>query len=259
MRLAVIGDVHANAMALEAALRTTGRSGYDLRVLMGDLLTYGVEVTRTLDLVSEALKRPDTILILGNHDEIYLRLIEGSGDLMPPSAGWVAALIDWTLPLVPARDWVALPFRASFTAAGIYFSHANPFGPGDWNYLAQAETNLAAAEALRKMGMFCGVFGHTHRARRFAAAADSGGDYQPFDFHKRLLAPNRTHVLNTGSVGQPRSDHPREVILWLDAGPTGVVHRFEPLICDWAAHRQNLLDSSLPEALKRRCLSFHRS
>ena len=256
MRLAVIGDIHANAVALEAALGATRRGGYDLRVLMGDLLTYGVEVTRTLDLVSDALKRPDTVLILGNHDDIYLRLIRGRGDPLPPTADWVAEMIDWTLPLVPARDWTALPFRASFAAAGIHFSHANPFGPGDWTYLATPATNLAAAGALREMGMSCGVFGHTHRARRFVAAGDGGGDYLPFDFHDRPLDPGCTHVLNAGSVGQPRSAHPRAVILWLDAGPCGIVHRFEPLICDMAAHRQTLIDSPLPEALKQRCLSF---
>lgn len=257
MRFAVIGDIHANAVALEAALHVTRRSGYDLRVLMGDLLTYGVDVTRTLDLVSEALKKSDTILILGNHDEIYLRLIGGCSDLVPPSADWVKGLIEWTLPLVPAQDWAALPFRASFAAAGIYFSHANPFGPRDWRYLAQAETNLTASKALMEMGISCGVFGHTHRARRFAASANGGGDYRPFDLHEGLLAPSWTHILNAGSVGQPRSDYPREVILWLDAGPKGILHRFEPLIYDLAAHRHNLLASSLPEALKRRCLSFH--
>lgn len=255
MRLAVIGDVHANADALQAALGATQRAGYDLRVLIGDLLTYGVEVARTLDLVAEALKRPDTILILGNHDDIYLRRLAGRGDLVPPLADWVAALIDWTLPRIPPQAWAALPFRASFAAAGVYFSHANPFGSGDWTYLARPETNLAAAAALREMGMSCGVFGHTHRARRFAAGADGGGgDYQPFDFYERPLASGRTHVLNVGSVGQPRSDHPRDVILWLDVGRSGITHRFQPLSCDPGAYRQSLLDSSLPEALKSRCL-----
>lgn len=258
MKLAVIGDIHANAEALEAALRTTARAGYDLRVLIGDLLTYGVEVRRTLDLVADALKRDDTILILGNHDDIYLRLLEGRRDLVPPLSDWVAALIDWTLPFIPARDWSALPFRASFAMEGIYVSHANPFGPGDWSYLAQHGTNLAAADALRGMGMSCGVFGHTHRARRFVAAGCGGGDYRPFDFEERLLDPGRTHVLNAGSVGQPRSDHPREVVMWLDVRPTGITHRFEPLDHDRDAHRRSLLGSSLPEALKRRCLSFHR-
>lgn len=259
MKLAVIGDIHANAEALEAALRTTGRAGYDLRVLIGDLLTYGVEVRRTLDLVSDALKGDDTILILGNHDDIYLRLLDGRGDLVPPHADWISALIDWTLPFIPARDWSALPFKASFAAEGIYFSHANPFGPGNWSYLTQLGTNVAAAEALREMDMSCGVFGHTHRARRFMAAAGcGGGDYRPFDFGERLLEPGWTHVLNAGSVGQPRSDHPREVVMWLDVCRTGIMHRFESLNYDLVAHRQSLLGSSLPETLKERCLNFHR-
>jgi len=256
MRLAVIGDIHANAGAFEAALRTTEQAGYDLRILLGDLLTYGIDVTRTLDLAAEALRKGDTILIMGNHDEIYSHLLEGRSDLVEPHVDWIEALIHWTLPLIPARVWAELPFRASFSTEGIYFSHANPFGPADWRYLTRGETILAAAKALAETGMSCGVFGHTHRARRFAAAEGAGGDYRPFDFEERLLDAGWIHVLNAGSVGQPRSDHPREVILWLDVGPTGTTHRYERLNHDLNAHRQSLLGSSLPEPLKKRCLNF---
>lgn len=258
MRLAVLGDVHANAEALEAALRQTERAGYDLRVLLGDLLTYGVEVARTLDLVSSAIRKSGTVLILGNHDDIYSRLIAGRDDLIPPLSDWVEDHVRWTFPAIPAHDWSALPFRTSFAAEGVYISHANPFGPSDWSYLAGPETNLAAARALRERRMSCGVFGHTHRARRFSAANAGGGDFRPFDFEERWLDPGQTHVLNAGSVGQPRSDHPREVILWLDVQRAGIVHRYEPLIYDLDAHRRTLLGSSLPQAVKTRCLSFHR-
>lgn len=259
MRLAVIGDVHANAEALEAALRKTEQHGYDLRVLLGDLLTYGVDVVRTLDLVSNAVEKNDTMLILGNHDDIYTRLLAGQSELLPPVPDWVAAHIRWTLSELPTHRWAALPFRASFAVESVHFSHANPFGPADWTYLNEPRANLRAAKALRARGLSCGVFGHTHRARRFSAESGcDGGNFWPFDYEARPLDPARTHILNAGSVGQPRSHHPREVILWLDLHPTGTVHRFESLAYDLDAHRRSLLDSSLPDVVKRQCLDFHR-
>ncbi len=258
MRIAVIGDIHANAAALDAALMATRKRGYDLRVLLGDLLTYGVEVKRTLDTVHEALSEGDTVLLAGNHDAIYSNLLRGRRDLIPTLPAWIRRQVDWTLPLISNAAWVALPFQESLRIERVFLAHANPFGHGHWVYLDRCDANVAAVQALKAMDADCGVFGHTHRARRFVEPlGGASAGYRPFDFEETPLERGCVHLLNAGSIGQPRTEHPREVILWLDLQGSAITHRFEPIAYDLCRHRQAVLSSNLPEDVKLQCLRYH--
>ena len=74
-KIAVIGDVHSNSLALKASLKSIFRyeflfSPVDTIVLMGDLMTYGVRPNETLDVVSELLSSRTVKLLLGNHDQM---------------------------------------------------------------------------------------------------------------------------------------------------------------------------------------------
>ena len=78
MRLAVIGDVHENLRALQWALKIADEIGYDQLILLGDLLTYGVDVVETLELVSNRLMSSSKVLLRGNHDTLYQDLLDGN-------------------------------------------------------------------------------------------------------------------------------------------------------------------------------------
>jgi predicted phosphodiesterase len=250
MRLAVIGDIHANAVALRAALVLTDRAGFDLRIFLGDLLTYGVEVTRTLDLVAEAACAPRNVLLRGNHDEVYDRMLAG-GEAV---AGWVGQHMRWTAPQIAVAAWRELPFQHELRLENLLLAHANPFGAGDWSYLNTVEEHVGAAAVLADRGLRWGVFGHTHRAKLFSARAAAFLEPRP---EWRRLFPGGA-VVNAGSVGQPRSDHPGEVVLWIETGgPTSAV-AFEPLRYDLGAHRRAINASDLPEEIRARCLAYHR-
>lgn len=251
MRLAIIGDIHGNAAALREAIAATDRAGYDRRVFIGDLLTYGVEIEATLDLMLEATARNDTVLLRGNHDVLYDRLLDGKTDVPD---NWVGAHMRWTLPQIPADRWRALPFRDEIVTGGLICAHANPFGRHDWTYLNTPQDHAQAAAALAFRGLRAGVFGHTHRAKVYSTR-------QPVGFLEAGQAP-RTHcsgivVLNAGSIGQPRASAPREVILWLDAAQDGFTHAFVPLAYDVAAHTGAIRRSDLPMQVKARCLDYH--
>jgi predicted phosphodiesterase len=68
MRIALISDLHANLVALEAVLRDARESGVDRIVCLGDVATLGPRPSETLALLRDL----ECTCILGNHDEFLL-------------------------------------------------------------------------------------------------------------------------------------------------------------------------------------------
>ena len=71
MKLAILSDIHSAAEAYEAALRAAREEGFDLLLILGDLLTYGPHPERTLDLTANAVSQDGARLVNGNHDQMY--------------------------------------------------------------------------------------------------------------------------------------------------------------------------------------------
>ena len=57
MRIAVLTDIHASSDPLQLALTAARREGFDRMLILGDLLTYGVQPLETLELVQGATAR----------------------------------------------------------------------------------------------------------------------------------------------------------------------------------------------------------
>jgi putative phosphoesterase len=68
-RLALVSDLHGNALALEQVLARIARQGVDQIICLGDVATLGPEPERVLELVHES----GALCIMGNHDEFMLR------------------------------------------------------------------------------------------------------------------------------------------------------------------------------------------
>lgn len=69
LRIALISDLHGNALAVEEVLSQIERHGADHLVCLGDVATLGPEPERVLELLHDR----DATCILGNHDEFMLR------------------------------------------------------------------------------------------------------------------------------------------------------------------------------------------
>jgi len=67
-RVGIITDAHANLPALKAALAAIDAAGCDTIVHTGDVIAIGPYPAECLDLL---LSRPDTHLLMGNHDEYF--------------------------------------------------------------------------------------------------------------------------------------------------------------------------------------------
>jgi diadenosine tetraphosphatase ApaH/serine/threonine PP2A family protein phosphatase len=210
MRLAILSDIHANLVALDAVLAAIGTVD-GIRVL-GDIVGYGPEP----DGVVERLRAAGATGVLGNHDQVAV------GRLGPELFNRDArAAIEWTRDRIApsTRDWLAaLPERAvegSFTLV-----HGSPRDP-TWEYILDertAEENLAAFESA-----YC-LFGHTHLPEAFRATDRGMVGGEPRDGDQVRLDSRRA-MLNPGSVGQPRDGDPAAAWALLDTATATMTWR----------------------------------
>ncbi|HEV2080928.1 MAG TPA: metallophosphoesterase [Brevundimonas sp.] len=238
MRLAVLSDVHGHARAFDAALTAARTEGFDHMLILGDLLTYGVEPERVMELTAGATARDGAAVILGNHDQIYFDLAEGGSDYADALPDWIRESVDWTRDRV-GGSWAAAPWTwlPDWTWGDLYAAHANPYGYGDWTYLSTEAALQAAAEALAARGRRHGVFGHTHRFRTLTAAG--------------------VDVVVVGSLGQPR-DRQDPCAQWamLEVGPGGLTVMPRRVEVDWAAHAASIRATTLSDSTKDRLCGF---
>ena len=193
MRVALISDVHANLVALEAVLAAVGK--IDAIWVTGDTVGYGPDPSDVLALLRER----DAVLVQGNHDRAVATgeglefFHERAAQAARQHAAWLSAA---------ERDLLAgLPLTRSvdrFTRC--HGSLRDPL----WEYITSGPA-ASATLARAKTAHCCN--GHTHIPALFR---DSGGrtvaispaPEQPYPLTDRTL-------VNAGSVGQPRDGDPR--------------------------------------------------
>ncbi|NKW81987.1 serine/threonine protein phosphatase [Ochrobactrum pecoris] len=90
-----IGDVHGRADLLEKMLDQI-QTDADQRaaeyriVFLGDIIDRGPDSRKAMDLVSKRLDAcPDSRLILGNHEEYFLRVLDCSEDSQETAHSWI--------------------------------------------------------------------------------------------------------------------------------------------------------------------------
>jgi diadenosine tetraphosphatase ApaH/serine/threonine PP2A family protein phosphatase len=213
MRLAILSDIHANLVALDAVLAAIGTVD-GIRVL-GDIVGYGPEP----DGVVERLRTAGATGVLGNHDQVAV------GRLGPELFNRDARLaIEWTRDRITpeTRAWLdALPERASEGAFTLV--HGSPRDP-TWEYILDertAQENLAAFDS-----PYC-LFGHTHLPAAFRATGRTmvGGAAATDD---QVRLDDRRALLNPGSVGQPRDGDPAAAWALLDTDAATITWRRTP-------------------------------
>lgn len=214
MRIAVIGDIHANATALEAGLRIVDERGCDLVIFLGDLLTYGPDIVETIAIINRRIEKSNAILLRGNHDAMYSDLLKSDCTYFNQLPPWIKESVSWTFEKLPVDIWAKLAFRDEYVMKNFLFSHANPFGIGVWKYLNCDLDHQNASLKLEEQGFNVGVFGHTHRTKWYRFTNGVGHFAEDIT---GVLSPTSVHVLNAGSIGQPREVCTRDAsILWVD-------------------------------------------
>jgi predicted phosphodiesterase len=196
LKYAILADIHANLLALEAVLADIlARGGVDEYWCLGDIVGYGpnpsecIEIAQTYEFLS----------IAGNHDWAAI----GKIDIQEFNLE-AAAAIRWTRKQLKQEDirfLENLPQRIekdNFTLA-----HGSPREP-IWEYILSSFT---AEENLRYFKTSYCLVGHSHLPLLFEC-----NDHCSFSEilpGTEIYLGDKRLIINPGSVGQPRDNDPR--------------------------------------------------
>jgi diadenosine tetraphosphatase ApaH/serine/threonine PP2A family protein phosphatase len=209
MRLAIFSDVHSNIRAFEAVLDDLSRNGgADKIYCLGDVIGYGPKPNDCLALA----KQHFAMTLRGNHEHA---LINGAKDFNEMAL----RAINWTRDqIIPdyehataeqMENWAFVNNTLERHVEGsLQFVHGAPQDPID-EYILPMDIDpvgrrygpkLERAFSMTPWLTFCG---HSH----FPALYSEDGTYVSPTFQKEVrlvLERQRKHIVNVGSVGQPR-------------------------------------------------------
>jgi putative phosphoesterase len=176
VRVAVLSDIHANLVALEAVLEDAKRSGVSSYVVLGDIVDLGPEPGPVVERV-RGLACP---VVRGNHDSLD----------EPSTAPVLEAMRFWSLQsLSPEqKQWLSeLPDELAlvFGTTRVRAVHASPGSRTHPVLVATPDDEISRWLEARPCDLLC--CGHTHLQllRRFGAST----------------------IVNVGSVGMPFREH----------------------------------------------------
>jgi predicted phosphodiesterase len=238
MRIAVLSDIDANLVALDAVLRAVG--SVDAIWHLGDVVGYGPDP----DGVVDRLTRVGAIGVRGNHDAAAIGAIDV--DWFNPEA---REAVLWTRDRIgrSTQDWLAVQ-PAERSEAGFALTHGS-FRDPTWEYVTQAPVARASLAVLADRGLRHGLFGHTHLPSVFRDDDGRLEVIRPGD-GSSLALDERPALLNPGSVGQPRDGDPRAAYLTLDT--VAATATWQRVAYDVDAVQEAMRAERLPERLALR-------
>jgi diadenosine tetraphosphatase ApaH/serine/threonine PP2A family protein phosphatase len=244
MRALVLSDIHGNLHALQAVLDAAPAHGELWN--LGDMVGYGARPNEVLDI----LRPRATINVRGNHDRVCCGLTSSQG--FNPVAAEAAA---WTQSHLTASnlDWLRqVPKGPIHATVRAMCAHGSP--------LHEDEYIISMRDAwtpLQRMASEITFFGHTHVQGGFSQHQEDWEENRPLyetadlagQFSMGVLAGSR-HLINPGSVGQPRDGDWRAAFALYDDSVEQVT--FFRVPSDVAAAQAAIRDAHLPERLAAR-------
>jgi len=220
-RIAVISDVHGNLEALTSVLADIDALGVSEILNLGDMVGYGPEPEACVKLLRER----GVPSVLGNH-ELGLAEAQARGFFNPQAR----KALDRTRELV--SDETMMYFRTlprTMEAHGALFVHGCPPGLVS-KYLYELDAD-ALRETFALYPQALCFAGHTHELERisFFPGTESGAKPGSGRIERKGLGKGQAqldgrarHILNIGSVGQPRDGNNKaKYVLWEPGQTTG--------------------------------------
>lgn len=203
MRVAVLSDIHANLVALDAVLAAV--DGVDEVWQLGDIVGYGPDP----DGVVDRLREVGALGVRGNHDAAAVGELDL--DWFNPDA---RRAIEWTRETAAPATVAWLRSRPEIEVrSGVALVHGSYRDP-IWEYVTDAVIARASLDRLPEHDATVGLFGHTHLPVAFRG--DGGRVVAVEPPNEPLAIDERPILLNPGSVGQPRDGDPAASAMVLD-------------------------------------------
>ncbi|MDF1523785.1 MAG: metallophosphoesterase family protein [Trueperaceae bacterium] len=225
MVIGLISDVHANVVALEAALGALERAGAGTVVCLGDLVGYGPAPNETLDL----LQSEHVLCCLGDADErIAFDFAKRDG-----RKGVADATLQWTRGVIEPHhvEWLrTLPVqrRIETPAGRMRVFHGSEDDPGARTNLQQDPVTLA--RMLQR-----------HRCTILAA----GGSHVPY--YRKV--PDAGWAINPGSVGLSLNGEPGADVCILTIDDEGIRVRMDKIEYDTGGVAFDIVAWGLPKVV----------
>jgi predicted phosphodiesterase len=207
MQIAILSDIHSNYAALEAVLENCRNC--DRVWCLGDVVGYGPDPVACI----ERIRAVAEICVAGNHDLAAIGRIP-----IAEFNGLAAEAAIWTSGQLAAVDRKYLDERPMVEVRDDYtLTHGSPRDP-IWEYL------MTAKQARENFEYFAGsacFVGHSHVPIAFSTAIRAPGAgarvrVERTDDEREMSFGDRRHIVNVGSVGQPRDGDRRSAYVIVD-------------------------------------------
>lgn len=243
MLIALIADVHANKLALQACLERAKNLAVDRLVFLGDLVGYGPEPGEVINTV-RSLQERGAIVIKGNHDHA----VSDPREQMNKSARQV---IEWTRKRLGFADkafLAELPMTAM--QDDILYVHAEASEPAAWRYVTGAVEARTSLEATTATYTFCG---HVHVPALYCLSpAGKLVAHTPISEVSVPVGSHRQWLAVIGSAGQPRDGNPAAAFATFDTNSKILTFRRVPYDVD--AQVARVRRAGLPDVMAVRLL-----
>lgn len=225
--LAIISDIHANHLALDAVLKEIESLQPRAVLCLGDIVGYGPRPVRCLD----AVRSKCIVTLCGNHD---FGLVYGAEDFNPVAEAALRYHRGLIMPRQNQQDterkerWEFLSHLPHRYVRGSWlFVHGSPRNP-IVEYLRKLDVMLdmedKLAENFKLFEWLCFI-GHTHRPGVITADMEF---LEPEELDMVFTPkPHRKYIINVGSVGQPRDKDLRACFVTVSEEGTVHYHRVE--------------------------------
>lgn len=199
MRVALIGDVHANLPALEAVLDHARTQDIEAIWNIGDFVGYGAFPNQVVD----CLRQARAVSILGNYDLKVLRFEKKRGKWRQKKQAQKFLAFQWTYDVLTekGREYLgSLPKTRVLQIEDrrLLLTHASPASVSEHLTPDTPQGRLRELASMVPVDLI--ICGHSHR---------------PF-----VRQANGVYFINTGSVGRPDDGDPRACYASLEIGST---------------------------------------
>jgi diadenosine tetraphosphatase ApaH/serine/threonine PP2A family protein phosphatase len=201
-RLGIISDIHANLEALEAVLNALEDATVDQIVCCGDVVGYGASPNECVALLRER----GIPSVMGNHDAAVL-----DDDELAHFNRIARDAVVWTREIIEPENLKWLREQPMSLAVGdALIVHASPQEPEKWNYVLYYSDAIQAFEHFSELMCF---IGHSHQPFFITLR---GKDIAHQQQSHITLGEDERHLINVGSVGQPRDRDSRAAYVIAD-------------------------------------------
>lgn len=185
MKIAVLADIHANFVALQAVTEHLEDWRPDRVIVAGDVVNRGPRPAECLRFVQEKQRTSGWLVVRGNHEEYVMTHAEPNAPRSGPrfelhrGSFWTYQQLGYAV-----SDLEAMPLQINLPAPDggeVRATHASMLGTREGIYYRTPDVELERKIGLPAPGLFC--VGHTHIPL--------------------VRSLNGTLVVNAGSVGLP--------------------------------------------------------